>query len=143
VRLRDTHLIRVACVFALLISVVGPSSRPSWSIGTTCSWQLRVHPRQFPDLTAITFSPVREGYCRWPRTVPARNVVVAAYVAHTQRRQLEMLMLLPVLLLGPMFLLDSLTRAVLCAFDSRGVRGLAVYFHLPLATAAARMHSCS
>ena len=146
-RLRDTRtLIRVACVFALLISVgraLEQSFLVHWDGLLLASFAFILASSLI--LVAVAFSPWFEKvYLPVAHVlVPARNVVVAAYIGHTAAQgQLEMLMLLPVLLLGPMFLMGfRLRAAVLCAVPTAAVFVIsAVYFHLPLATAA-RTHT--
>jgi diguanylate cyclase (GGDEF)-like protein len=146
-RLRDTQtLIRVACVFSVLIS----AARDIEQLILVHMDDLLLASFAFIlasslILTAVSFSTWFEKvYLPVAHVlVPARNVVVAAYIGHAAAQgQLEMLMLLPVLLLGPMFLMGFRFRAaVLCAAPTAIVFVLsAVYFHLPLATAA-RAHA--
>jgi diguanylate cyclase (GGDEF)-like protein len=88
-------------------------------------------------LTAIAWGPAFERlFLPWAQiVVPIRNAIVAAQVAEAASRgQLEMLMVLPILLIGPFFFMGLRLRTALLTGTLTAVSftGFAALFHLPL-----------
>lgn len=96
-------------------------------------------------LTAIAWSSAFERhFLPWARVlVPARNVVVAACMAAAAAHgQLEMVMVLPILLIGPFFFLGLSFRSALLSgvLTSLSFIAHAIYFELAL---PAMLRSCA
>ena len=110
-------LIRVACVLAALLAVLRGTEQVlagAWSgilildLGLVVSGSI--------VLASIAWSPAFErSFLPWARlVVPVRNAIVAAHLAEAAAHgQLEMLMVLPLLLMGPFFFLGLRFRAAL------------------------------
>lgn len=110
-------LIRVVCVLASLLAIfrgVEQAAAGSWNstipigLGLVISGSIM--------LASIAWSPAFERlYLPWARiVVPIRNSIVAAHIAETAAHgQLEMLMVLPIVLIGPFFFLGLRFRTAL------------------------------
>jgi diguanylate cyclase (GGDEF)-like protein len=134
-------LIRVACALAVLLAVfrgveqvVGSpwGSIPLVDFGLVISSSI--------VLAAIAWSPAFERlFLPWARiVVPARNMIVALHVAEAAAHgQLEMLMMLPVLLIGPFFFLGLRFRTALisCVLTVATFVASAMFFELALPVA--------
>jgi diguanylate cyclase (GGDEF)-like protein len=110
-------LIRVACVLAALLAIlrgVELAVTGSWTSILLIDFGLVIAGSIL--LTSIAWSPAYErAFMRWARiVVPVRNAIVAAHIAVAAAQgQLEMLMVLPILLIGPFFFLGLPFRTAL------------------------------
>ncbi len=139
-------LIRVACTLAVLLAVfrgvervVGSpwSSIPLVDFGLVISSSI--------VLAAIAWSAAFERlFLSWARIlVPARNLIVAIHVAEAAAHgQLEMLMVLPILLIGPFFFLGLRFHTALfsCVLTVASYVAAAIFFELALPIA---LRSCA
>jgi diguanylate cyclase (GGDEF)-like protein len=107
-RLMDSRaLVRVTCVLAVLVAVlrgVEQAVRGSWNGLLVIDFGLVIAGSVV--LAVIAWSPAFERlYLPWARIViPFRNAIVAAHIAEAAARgQLELLMGLPLMLIGPFF----------------------------------------
>jgi diguanylate cyclase (GGDEF)-like protein len=144
--LESRTLIRVACALALLLMVLRGIEQvltASWNDTVLGYFGLVV--ASSAVLTWIAWSPTFERlYLPWAQiVVPVRNLLVAAHLAELAAHgQLEFLMVLPIMLIGPFFFLGLSFRA---AFVS-GVLTVASYggsaFYFGLAVPVA-LRSCT
>jgi diguanylate cyclase (GGDEF)-like protein len=138
-RLMDGRaLVRVSCVFAVLVAVlrgVEQAVRGSWNGHLMIDFGLVI--ASSVVLAAIAWSPAFERlYLPWARiVVPFRNTLVAAHIAAAAARgQLELLMALPLMLVGPFFFfgLRFPTALVSSLLTVASFFAAAVFFHLTL-----------
>jgi diguanylate cyclase (GGDEF)-like protein len=140
--IKSRALILVTCVVASLAAILRGAEQL-----VTSGWGL-VGPIGLPivvvsslALTALAASPSFESrYLPWARVVvPLRNIIVAAHIAAAAKHgQLEMLMILPLALIGPFFFMGFNFRlGLLCAvLTSVSFVMNAVMLELPLAMSA-------
>jgi diguanylate cyclase (GGDEF)-like protein len=119
-RLMDGRaLVRVACALAVLVAILRGAEqtvRGSWDSVLVIGFGLVITGSAV--LAAIAWSPAFERvYLPWARiVVPLRNTLVAAHIAAAASRgQLELLMALPVMLVGPFFFFGLRFPAALVA----------------------------
>jgi diguanylate cyclase (GGDEF)-like protein len=115
--MQSRTLIRVACTLAALLAVLRGLERTSGGVSDSILLiDLGLVFLSSMLLLSIAWGPAFErSFYQWARIiVPVRNAVVAAHVAKAAAHgQLEMLMVLPALLVGPFFLLKLRFRAAL------------------------------
>jgi diguanylate cyclase (GGDEF)-like protein len=117
--LASRTIIRLACAIATIVALtrglelfIG-EARPG-----IASFNLTLVIVASASLAMIAFSPVFEKMYRpWARIiVPARNVIIAAHVAHAAANgSTEMLIVLPLMLVGPFFFLGLSFRTAFIA----------------------------
>lgn len=141
-RLRESRaLIRIACSFALVLTLGRAAEQffvTTWDATLAASFTFVLASSVL--LAALAWSPWFErAYLPWATvTIPIRCCIVAAYVGKASAHgQAEMLMLLPILLLGPVFFLGLRYRAaVFCAVPTVIAFAIsATHFGLALPTA--------
>jgi diguanylate cyclase (GGDEF)-like protein len=139
--MRSRMLIRVACTLAAVLALlrgVEQAVGGSWNGILPIDFGLVVSASIL--LASIAWSPVFERlFLPWALiVVPVRNSIVAAHIAEAAARgQLEMLMILPVLLIGPFFFLGLRFRPALLsgALTVASFAASAVFFELALPVA--------
>jgi diguanylate cyclase (GGDEF)-like protein len=139
--LHNRTLVRVACVLAALLAVLRCVEQVlvgSWDVLLAASFAVVIGGSV--ALAWIAWTPAfQRQFLPWARImVPIRNVIVAAYIAKAAALgQLEMLMILPLMLVGPFFFLGLRFRAALfCgALTVASFCAYAVFFELAVPVA--------
>jgi len=139
-------LIRVACVLAALLAIlrgVDQAAASRWDGILLIDFGLVIGASIV--LASIAWSPAFERlYLRWAGiTVPVRNSIVAAHLAAAAAHgQAEMLMVLPVLMIGPFFFLGLRFRTALfsAVLTVASFIASAIFFELAFPTA---LRSCA
>jgi diguanylate cyclase (GGDEF)-like protein len=139
--INNRTLIRVACALAALLAMchgVERAAAGSWDGILLIDLGLVISSSML--LLAIAWSPAFERlFPQWAQViVPIRNSIVAAHIARAAAHgQLEMLMVLPVLLVGPFFLLRLRFRTALlsCLLALGSFAASALFFELAPAIA--------
>jgi diguanylate cyclase (GGDEF)-like protein len=130
-------LIRIACTFAALLTVFRGVEQAVESFGDGVFPIFVLVILGSLVLASIAWSPTFEGrFLQWARIiVPIRNSIAAVYAAEVAARgHIEMLMVLPLLLIGPFFFLGLRLRTALVSgvLTLVSFAAAAVFFELAL-----------
>ena len=136
--LESRVLVRVACVFSMVLALlrgIDQVYEGTWNVIPLIG--LAIVSVGSTALAAVAWSSWYESmYTQWARIlVPTRNMVVAAQIAAAAAHgQLEMLMVLPLALVGPFFFMGLRFRAALfcCVLTVVSYAISATVFDLPL-----------
>ena len=139
--LESRVLVRIACVFSLVLALlrgIDQVYEGTWNVIPLIG--LAIISVCSTALASVAWSCRYESmYTPWARIlVPARNMVVAAQIAAAAAHgQLEMLMVLPLALIGPFFFMGLRFRAALfcCVLTVVSYAISAIVFDLPLSVA--------